>query len=206
MAARNQQNAAERRRQILDAAVAVFARQGFNQCRVSDIADEAGVAYGLVYHYFRSKDEVLDTLFLERWDVLLAAIREVDAQDIPARDKLGAIAGFIVDSYRHDPDLMKVIIVEVTRAANSFGQTHLAKIREAYALIAAIVERAQAEGRFKDTVTPAFAAMAFYGAIEQVLTGWIFGTLAEDDGAYERAKASIVETICGGLEHVPATA
>src|SRR4051795_2992793 len=117
--------AAEKRRQILDAAVKVFARQGFHACRVSDIADEAGVAYGLVYHYFSSKDEVLDTLFLERWDVLLTTISEVDGRDVPARDKLEAIAGFIVDSYRHDPDLMKVIIVEVTRAANSFGRTHL---------------------------------------------------------------------------------
>ena len=66
---------------ILDAAVRVFARQGFHTCRVSDIADEAGVAYGLVYHYFQSKDEVLDTLFLERWNVMLEAIREIDAQD-----------------------------------------------------------------------------------------------------------------------------
>src|SRR4029077_1841919 len=63
--------APEKRRLILDAAVRVFARQGFHACRVSDIADEAGVAYGLVYHYFASKDEVLDTLFLERWDVML---------------------------------------------------------------------------------------------------------------------------------------
>ena len=124
--------AADKRRLILDAAVRVFARQGFHTCRVSDIADEAGVAYGLVYHYFGSKDEILDTLFLERWDVLLEAIREVDREPAPARDKLYAIASFIVDSYRHDPDLMKVIIVEVTRAANSFGRTHLAEIREAY--------------------------------------------------------------------------
>ena len=58
----------------------VFARQGFHACRVSDIADEAGVAYGLVYHYFASKDEVLDTLFLERWNVMLELIREVDAR------------------------------------------------------------------------------------------------------------------------------
>src|SRR5690606_21824756 len=129
---RNAAAAAEKRRLILDAAVRVFARQGFHTCRVSDIADEAGVAYGLVYHYFRSKDEVLDTLFLERWNVMLEAIREVDAQPLPAREKLEAIASFIVESYRHDPELMKVIIVEVTRAANSFGQTHLAKIREAF--------------------------------------------------------------------------
>ncbi len=185
---------------ILDAAVRVFARQGFNGCRVSDIADEGGVAYGLVYHYFRSKDEVLDTLFLERWNVLLEAIRETDRQDIPPRAKLYAIASFIVDSYRHDPDLMKVIIVEVTRAANSFGQTHLAKIREAYELIAEIVEQAQDEGLFKDTITPQFAAMAFYGAIEQVLTGWIFELLPRGDAEFEQAKDFVVETICAGLD------
>ena len=191
---------ADKRRLILDAAVRVFARQGFNGCRVSDIADEAGVAYGLVYHYFRSKDEVLDTLFLERWNVLLEAIRETDQQDISPREKLYAIASFNVDSYRHDPDLMKVIIVEVTRAANSFGQTHLAKIREAYELIANIVEKAQDEGAFKDTITPEFAAMAFCGAIEQVLTGWIFELLPQSDEEYEQAKGFVVETICAGLD------
>ena len=192
--------AADKRRLILDAAVRVFARQGFNGCRVSDIADEAGVAYGLVYHYFRSKDEVLDTLFLERWNVLLEAIRETDRQDISPREKLYAIASFIVDSYRHDPDLMKVIIVEVTRAANSFGQTHLAKIQEAYGLIGEIVAGAQAGGDFRDDVTAEFAAMAFYGMVEQVLTGWIFGLLPSDDETYERAKRQVIETICDGLE------
>ena len=204
--ARVQPATADKRRLILDAAVRVFARRGFNGCRVSDIADEAGVAYGLVYHYFRSKDEVLDTLFLERWNVMLDVIRELDDRDIPAREKLRAITSFIVDSYRHDPELMKVIIVEVTRAANSFGQTHLAKIREAYELIAGIVERAQAQGTFKASVTPQFAAMAFYGAIEQVLTGWIFDLLPRGEEEYEQAKAYVVETICGGLDRDSATA
>ena len=144
--------AVDKRRVILDAAVRVFAREGFHTCRVSDIADEAGVAYGLVYHYFTSKDEVLDTLFFERWNVLLEVIRE------------------------------------------------------AYELIAAIVERAQADGTFKTTVTPEFAAMAFYGAIEQVLTGWIFDVLPRGEDEYERAKDYVVETICGGLDRLPAGA
>ena len=65
----------DKRRQILDAAIRVFARQGFHATRVSDIADEAGVAYGLVYHYFRSKDEVLNELFVERWSLLLSGDR-----------------------------------------------------------------------------------------------------------------------------------
>ena len=192
--------ATDKRRVILDAGVRVFARQGFHTCRVSDIADEAGVAYGLVYHYFSSKEEILDTLFLERWDVMLAAISEADASDRTPREKLYAIAAFIIDSYRHDPDLMKVIIVEVTRAANTFGLTHLDKIREAYAGIASIVSRAQADGSFRREVTPEFAAQAFYGSVEQVLTGWIFDSAPVGDDDLERAKTLIVETICRGIE------
>jgi|SRR5215831_5473750 len=204
MSATRAKSVPDRRRAILDAAVKVFARQGFHACRVSDIADEAGVAYGLLYHYFPSKEDVLSTVFLERWGVMLQMIRDVDREPWPAREKLAAIASFIVDSYRHDPDLMKVIIVEVTRAANSFGQTHLDQIRQAYLLIAAIVTKAQQEGVFKQEIDAEFAAMTFYGAIEQVLTGWIFGLLPEGDEHFERAKQMVVETVCGGLECGPA--
>ena len=193
-------SAADKRRAILDAAVRVFARQGFHACRVSDIADEAGVAYGLVYHYFASKDEVLDTLFLERWDVMLDVIRRVDGEQMPVREKLEAIASFIVDSYQHDPELMKVIIVEVTRAANSFGNTHIGTIREAYELIGGMISDAQREGLFKTEIDSRFAAMAFYGVIEQLLTGWIFGLLPQEPEDFERAKWLVVETVCGGLQ------
>jgi AcrR family transcriptional regulator len=192
--------AIDKRRVILDAAVRVFARQGFHTCRVADIADAAGVAYGLVYHYFSSKDEILDTLFLERWDLMLVAIAEADSSARSPRAKLQAIAAFIVDSYRHDPELMKVIIVEVTRAANTFGRTHVAKIREAYAQIAGIVARAQTDGQFRSEIAPDFAALAFYGLVEQVLTGWIFDSEPVSEAELERAKALIVETICRGLE------
>jgi TetR/AcrR family transcriptional regulator, fatty acid metabolism regulator protein len=189
----------DKRRLILDAAIRVFARQGFHACRVSDIADEAGVAYGLVYHYFRSKEEVLDTLFTERWDILLQVIRDTDAEDAPARDKLRAIAAFIFESYRHDPDLMKVIVVEVTRAANSFGLTHSDRIREAYALMAEVVAKAQEDGSFRPDVTPRFAALAFYGVIEQVLTGWIFDSAPVPDAEIDEAKDLVVAAIVDGL-------
>lgn len=191
---------ADKRRQILDAAVAVFARQGFHATRVSDIADEAGVAYGLVYHYFRSKDDVLNELFVERWSLLLAAIAEADRAGGPHRDRLGAVASFIVDSYRYDPELMKVIIVEVTRAANSFGQTHLVEIRRAYEGIAKIVEDGQANGAFRDDVPALFASMTFYGAVEQLLSGWIFDVIPTSDAGYDEAKDLLVTTICDGLE------
>ncbi|MEA2480383.1 MAG: TetR/AcrR family transcriptional regulator, fatty acid metabolism regulator protein [Thermoleophilaceae bacterium] len=206
MAGRTGNGGVDKRRLILDAAIRVFARQGFHACRVSDVADEAGVAYGLVYHYFDSKEEILNTLFTERWQLMLDAIVAIDArQDIAAREKLYLVASFIVDSYRHEPDLMKVIIVEVTRAANSFGRDHLGKIREAYSLIARIVEQARENGSFKADISAEFAAMCFYGAIEQLLSGWIFGLIPETEEEFERAKELVVETICGGLESAPAT-
>ncbi len=192
--------AVDKRRVILDAAVRVFARQGFHTCRVSDIADEAGVAYGLVYHYFSSKETILDTLFLERWDVMLQAIAEADASAQSAREKLRAIASFIVDSYRYDPDLMKVIIVEVTRAANTFGRTHLEKIMQAHQGIARIVSSAQEDGSFRTEVDALFAAQAFYGLIEQVLTQWIFEAAIVSAQECEHVKTEIVEMICGGLD------
>ncbi len=190
----------DKRRQILDAAIRVFARQGFHATRVSDIADEAGVAYGLVYHYFKSKDQVLNELFVERWSLLLAAIEETDRTSAAPREKLAAVAGFIVDSYVHDPELMKVIIVEVTRAANSFGRTHLPEIRRAYQSIAKIVADGQQAAAFRDDVDPMFASMSFYGAIEQLLSGWIFAVIPASETSFEQAKELVVTMICDGLE------
>ncbi len=190
----------DKRRLILDAAITVFARKGFHHCRVSDVADEAGVAYGLVYHYFSSKEEILNELFLERWQIMLDAIAAIDAREaLPVREKLYEVAGFIIDSYRNQPDLMKVIIVEVTRAANSFGALHLGKIREAYGGIAQIVEGGRRDGELKETISADFAAMCFYGAIEQLLSAWIFDLLPQTEVEFERAKGLVVEAIFDGL-------
>jgi AcrR family transcriptional regulator len=161
----------DKRRNILDAAIRVFARQGFHSTRVSDIADEAGVAYGLVYHYFDSKDEVLNELFSERWSLLLAAIEEADSGSGSPRSKLSAVAGFIVDSYRHEPELMKVIVAE-----------------------------GQETGAFRSDIDPAFVSMSFYGAIEQLLSGWIFEVIPATATDFEQAKELVVATICDGLE------
>ncbi len=192
--------AVDKRRAILEAAIRVFARQGYHATRVSDIADEAGVAYGLVYHYFRSKEAVMTELFTERWSLLLAAGEEVMAGDDVPREKLAAIAGFIIDSYRHNPELMKVIIIEVTRAANSFGRTHLPEIRQAYDQVARIVAEAQEQGSFRADIDPDFVGMSFYGAIEQLLSGWVFELMPATDEEFDGAREMVVELICGGLE------
>src|SRR2546421_10645533 len=100
----------DKRRLILEAAVRVFARKGYHTCRVGDIAEDAGVAHGLLYHYFRSKDEVLECIFRETWTDILAAARMVEETDEPARDRLSGVAKILLRAWRRGPGLGRVVI------------------------------------------------------------------------------------------------
>ena len=99
------------------------------------------------------------------------------------------MASFIIDSYQHDPDLMKVIIVEVTRAANTFGRAHLDEIRQAYdGHRRDLRARRRRTGPSAPTSRPEFATLCFYGAIEQLLTAWIFDEIPKSPEEFEQAK------------------
>src|SRR3954463_1243831 len=103
----------DRRTELVEAAVRVFARKGFHGSRVGDIAEEAGVAHGLLYHYFRSKDEVLECIFTETWADILAAVKMVEETDEPARDRLAGVAKILLRAWRRDPALVKVVVREI---------------------------------------------------------------------------------------------
>ena len=96
----------EKRRLIVEAAVRVFARKGYHAARVGDIAEEAGVAHGLLYHYFPSKEEVLATLFRENWSDLLVRFEQVAGSDEPADEQLRGIAKILLRTWRNNPDLV----------------------------------------------------------------------------------------------------
>src|ERR671926_516332 len=127
----------DKRRLILQAAVRVFAAKGFHTCRVGDIAEEAGVAHGLLYHYFRSKDEVLECIFKETWADILAAIHMVEDTDEPARERLGGVAKILLRAWRRDPDLVTVVVREIVRSPDL--QRRLTEVHEAFAAIERIV-------------------------------------------------------------------
>src|SRR3954451_15320203 len=98
--------AEEKRRLILDAAVRVFAHKGFHTSRVGDIAEEAGVAHGLLYHYFSSKDEVIETIFRENWGVLVERLRALADSKESARDQLRYVAAILLRTWSHQPDVV----------------------------------------------------------------------------------------------------
>jgi TetR/AcrR family fatty acid metabolism transcriptional regulator len=187
----------DRRRAILDAAVRVFARDGYHTSRVGDIAEEAGVAHGLLYHYFPSKDEVLATVFRENWGDLLTRFRDVEESDEPADEKLRGIAKILLRTWRNDPALVTVMVREVARSPHL--QEQVDDVREGFASIQRVIEQGQREGTFRQGLDPRLASWVVYGALEEILTGWVLGQLPDGDEEVARAERTVVEVVCGGL-------
>jgi TetR/AcrR family transcriptional regulator, fatty acid metabolism regulator protein len=195
---------ADRREQLLRAAVRVFAERGYHQARVGDIAEQAGVAHGLLYHYFSSKEDVLRTIFRDSWSRLIAVLHGIEATADPAPEQLRRIAAVLLRSWRDDPDLVRVLVREVARSPHLSEQVD--EVREAFLVIERVIARGQAEGSFRPGLDPRLASWVVYGSLEELLTGWVMGQLPEGDEEVARAERTVIDVVCGGLAGVGAAA
>lgn len=188
----------DKRQLILDAAVRVFARKGYHTSRVGDIAEEAGVAHGLLYHYFDSKEELLETIFRNTWTLMLETINGVESiEEDPARETLRKVAAIVLRAWRDTPDIVRVLVREVTRSPHI--QEEIGETEQAFAALERIIRKGQDAGEFRDDVDPRFASFVFYGGLEEILTGWVMGQLPDGDEDVRVAERTIVEMLCDGL-------
>jgi AcrR family transcriptional regulator len=178
-----------RREELLAAAVRAFARKGFHGCRVSDIAEEAGVSHGLVYHYFVSKDEVLETVFRENWGGLAQAIEEIAATEAPAAEQLRKIVSVVLHAWRRDPDAVRVLVREIARSPQL--QARLGEFQQAFDAIERVIERGQVAGELDASLEPRVATIAVWGMLDEVLTAWVLGRLPADADDVDRAEATV---------------
>jgi AcrR family transcriptional regulator len=187
----------DRRRELLDAAVRVFARKGFRAARVGDIAEEAGVAHGLLYHYFRSKDEVLETIFRETWLLLQYETDRIAAAGVPLREQLRRFARIYLGSWLMTPELIGVLVREIARSP-SLGE-RVEEIGGVFLALERIVEAAKERGEVRADCNVIIATYAVYGALEEILTGWVLGQLPAEEEDVERAVATVVDVAWAGL-------
>ena len=197
-------NGGDKRGQILAAAVRVFATRGYHTSRVGDIAEEAGIAHGLLYHYFSSKEEVLHTVFRDSWSELLEAFARIEGSDEPPLQQLSAIAKTLLRAWRDRPDLVRVLVREVARSPHL--QEQVDEIRAGFLVIQRVIERGQADGSFRPDVDARLASWVFYGGLEELLTGWVLGQLPDGDEEVARAERTVVDLVCGGLTRAGAPA
>ena len=193
--------AADKRRLILEAAVRVFGRQGFESTPMADVAREAGVAYGLPYHYFGSKDAVLQAVFREAWGRLLDAVSLAEELGETAVEQLELVVRIVLRVWRDEPDLVRLLVREVTRSPHLSEE--LDEIGRAFASLERIVRRGQDDGAFRPDVDARLAAWMLYGALEEILTGWVLGQLPDDAAAVAAAERELITTFVGGLRATP---
>jgi TetR/AcrR family fatty acid metabolism transcriptional regulator len=188
----------DKRRQLLDAAVRVFARKGFYASRVGDIAEEAGVAHGLLYHYFKSKDQVLEAVFHENWSLLVARIESVEETDEPAADQLRHISAIVLRTWLHLPDVVRVVIQEFGRSPE-LGE-RIGELTLPIDALQRVITRGIENGEFRKDIDPTFAATVVYGSIDELLTGWVLGRLPSGEADVAKAEQTLIELILVGLQ------
>jgi len=189
----------DRRRTILRAAIDVFARKGYHGCRIADVAKEAGVAYGLVYHYFKNKDELLETVFEACWSGFSTRVRAIAEAEGTLAEKLRRITDVVFEAYRVDPRAVKVLVVEVARSP--VGRlNHQSAFKDTIELCVQMLNRAQAAGELRPEVDLQLSAMLLFGTIEMAFTALVMGVVdIKEPEKVERAKRNIAGSFLQGV-------
>ncbi|MFQ5829827.1 MAG: TetR/AcrR family transcriptional regulator [Candidatus Methylomirabilia bacterium] len=161
--------------QIIEAALRVFARNGYYNSRVSDIAREAGIASGTIYLYFKTKDDILVTLFREKMAAFVENLRkEIDAET-DALAKLRRLVALHFRILEENPDLAEVVQVELRQGNKFFRGASAAEVSAYFALIASVLEEGMEAGVFRKGLPVKVATKVLFGAMDQMATSWVLG-------------------------------
>jgi len=179
--------------------VEVFSRKGFQGCRIADVAREAGVAYGLVYHYFKDKDELLNSVFESGWRSFLARVTDALAHEAGFEARIRSVVHVAFESYRRDPRGVKVLILEVGRSPSGGAVNRGGAFANVIELAAGIFEEARGRGEIASHLDPRLSAALLFGSIEMGLTTFVMGLMERRDDVLDRARDQVAETFLHGV-------
>ena len=193
---------AEKRRVITEAAIQVFAEKGYHGTRISDIAKRAEVAYGLVYHYFKNKEEILDTIFFESWGEFINAVRGIKEDGRGIEDKLLSVAAVILSAHRTRPEWVKVLIFEIQRTQRFADPERMEVVGELFRLVAEILQDGQQRGELREDLDARLACYVFIGGLDIVVTSRVLDMIKieGDERAYfVRMARTVVDLFLNGM-------
>ena len=174
MARKSSRNGASGKREsILRAATRVFARNGYFNSKVADIAREADVADGTVYLYFKSKEEILHSIFDQNMAEAITAGRALIEKISDPREKLRRIAMLHLERLGADPDLAVVFQVELRGSTKFMREFSAAGFAEYLGLLRQTFEAGQRSGAFRKELNAKLVSKILFGALDEMATNWI---------------------------------
>ena len=161
--------------QIIEAAIRVFARSGYSNSRGSDIAREAGIAARTLYLYFRTKDEILVTLFREKMAEWVALVREAIAGEPDSLAKIRKIVALHFRMIEGNPALAEVLQVELRQGHKFFRGASAQEVSAYFDVIADVLEDGVLAGQIRKELPVKVATKVLFGAMDQLATTWVLG-------------------------------
>jgi len=158
----------------MNAAIKVFAAKGYHSCRTLDISIEAGVAYGSLYQYFKSKDDILLSIFRDNWNALLQRLKRFNETEDSPLAKITGIFDFVIKNYKHNPDLMKVMIMDIPKLNKFYNAENQALYNKFFSDLAEIIVQGQARGFFRKEIVPIIAAFLLYGSVDSTIRQYVY--------------------------------
>ncbi|MBI2153963.1 MAG: TetR/AcrR family transcriptional regulator [Candidatus Rokubacteria bacterium] len=165
----------DKHQQIIEAAVRIFARNGYYNSRVSDIAKEAGIASGTIYLYFKTKDDILVTLFREKMAEFVATVRKAIAAEPDAVAKLRRLIALHFEILEEHPEMAEVVQVELRQGQKFFRGASANEVSGYFNLISSVLEEGIAAGVFRNDLPIKTVRKVLFGAMDQMATSWVLG-------------------------------
>jgi len=191
------QKHSEKYQAILRAAIKVFAGRGFFQSTVADVAEAAGVADGTVYLYFKSKDDLLISIFNETMEEVIAKSRaELQKLDDPV-ERLGRLASLHLSWLGRDRQLAVVFQVELRQSTKFMEEFSTTRLAEYFEMIREIIVDGQKRGIFRQEIHPKVATKVFFGALDEMVTNWI---LSRRRYSLESMVQPVTDILIKGIE------
>lgn len=193
----------EKEGSIFEAALKVIKRKGFHKARMSDIAVEAGISYGLVYHYFKNKEDLFDAILNRWWDGLFGLMNDIaDSEDMDVATKLRHVISFFLDTYQNQPELVNIFITEISRSSGNLTAARLDHFRKFMSLTEGLISEGQREAVLRRDFKARYLTYIFLGALEAFISTMV---LAEQtirgDAQKQRIADSILEVFLNGARN-----
>lgn len=186
----------DKRSLILDAALRTFAKRGYSETKVAEIAAEAGVAEGTLYNYFKSKEELLLALFDEKWNIIINDIRKKINRLEDPNDKLKAIFTSIVSMFRKNRQLAELFMIDMKQSNIFLNNYTINRIVEFLDIIESVLIEGKNKGLYKKNLDTRVARMIIFGAAQGILLSWVLSeSKAEKSRAFKFSLFSAAKTL-----------
>jgi len=186
---------------IFRAALKTIKEKGFHKARMSDIAREAGISYGLVYHYFNNKEDLFDAILNRWWDGLFRLLADVSEGDYDVHQKLRHIIDYFLETYQSDPEMVNIFITEISRSTTNLTSYRLDYFKKSMSLTEAVIAEGQKRKLLRTDIKARYLTYMFLGAVETFLSTMVLvDQKIKGDTQKERIAKSILEVFLNGAK------